>query len=58
MTTTKQIEKALYEVYGTSILAADPTTILWAADRCDDPEAARKAANRKREKHGKMPAYR
>ena len=54
---TKQIEKVLYEVYGTSLLAADPTTILWAAERCDNPEAAHQAANRKRKKMGLPLAY-
>ena len=52
-----QIEKALYETYGTSILAADPTTIIWAAERCTDPKAALKAANRKRQQMGRPLAY-
>jgi hypothetical protein len=54
------IETILHDVYGVGLLAANPTTVLWAADRIADTETAKKElrkANRKREKMGRMPAY-
>jgi hypothetical protein len=53
----KQIENILYKIYGVSIVCADPTTILWAAEQCDDPKKALKAANSLRRKYGQVPAY-
>jgi len=53
----KQIEKVLWKEYGIGILAADPTVIKWAAAKCEDPEKARKYANRLRSKAGRIHVY-
>lgn len=53
----KQILSILSDVYGVGVVAADPTTILWAAERCDNPKGALKAANSIRLRHGVVPAY-
>ena len=54
---TNQIEQVLYETYGVSLMAAEPTTIIWAAERCAEPTSELKKANRARQRMGKMPAY-
>lgn len=54
------IENILHDVYGVGLLAANPTTVLWAAERIEDTETAKKElkrVNRKREKYGVIPAY-
>lgn len=58
-----RLNKILEDRYGVSLLAAPPEAILWAADRLADTAgvpAARgelSAANHRREKMGKIPAY-
>jgi len=54
------IETILHDVYGVGLLAADRTTVLWAAERIAETETAKRElrkANRKREKFGVGPAY-
>jgi len=56
----KNIETILFDVYGVGLLAAASHTIIWAADRIADVNAAKKElkrANRIREKNGKPLAY-
>ncbi len=47
-----QISNILENVYGVGMTVASPATVLWAADRCDNPEDALVAINRIRKKHG------
>lgn len=54
------IENILCEVYGVGLCFADPVTVLWAAEKIEDIEVAKKElkkANRIREKHGKCLVY-
>lgn len=57
MTNQKQILGILSDRYGVGVVAADPVTILWAAERCDHPKDALSAANSIRKRHGVVPAY-
>lgn len=59
-TATAKLENILCDIYGVGAVHACPTTVLWAADRIDDVETAKKELrriNRLREKHGAPLAY-
>lgn len=56
----KKIAKILSDEYGVGLLAAPPVAVLWAADRIENTEEAKKelkAANAQRSRYGVMPAY-
>ena len=61
--TYKGLSSILETVYGVAVLAADPTTILWAVERLMKAEGMEvalsqlSALNRRRDRVGKIPAY-
>jgi hypothetical protein len=61
--TYKGLASILDTVYGVAVLSADPTTILWAAERLMKSEGMEtalrelSALNRRRNQAGKIPAY-
>lgn len=52
-----ELTRTLNTVYGVGLTWASPTTVLWAAERCANPRAALKAANRRLAKYGRPLAY-
>ena len=61
--TYKGLSSILETVYGVAVLAAEPTTILWAAERLKKAEGTEvalsqlSALNRRRDRAGKIPAW-
>lgn len=53
------LDRILANVYGVGILAADPTTVLWAMDRLpvDQAKAELKALNARRHQMGRPLVY-
>jgi len=53
----QEIEKILNNEYGVGIAVAPVNAVLWAADKCSNPDIARQAANKVRSKYGKCWVY-